>query len=56
VAQAKERKRTQKQFAAMMDELLQVCVCTKLAVHGNALWTPRNVIRRAGGSEVSFDP
>jgi hypothetical protein len=43
VAQAKGRKRTRKQFAAMMDEPLHVYVITDWAVHGNALWTPRNV-------------
>ena len=44
MAQAKGRKRTQKQFAAMMDELLQIGMYTKQAVRGNALWTARNVV------------
>ena len=44
MAQAKGRKRTQKQFAAMMVELLPIDMCTKQAVRGNALWTARNVV------------
>jgi hypothetical protein len=43
VTQAQGRKRTRKQFAAMMNELFHVHILTRWAVHGNARWTPRNV-------------
>ena len=44
MAQAKGRKRTRKEFAAMMDELFPVEMFAEWSVHGNALWTPRNVV------------
>ena len=44
MVQAQGRKRTRKQFAAMMNELFQVEMFAEWSMHGNARWTPRNVV------------
>ena len=44
MVQAQGRKRTRKQFAAMMNELFQVEMFAEWSMHGNARWTPINVV------------
>ena len=44
MVQAQGRKRTRKQFAAMMNELFQVEMFAEWSMHGNARWRPRNVV------------